>query len=411
MQINQECLYQQNLLLNAKMERAFHVLSLSSLDLKEWLEKELEKNPILNVYSSSTEPFDFSKLEIKQTRFDYLKKEIALTFDNDEEKKIALEIAGSLDKNGFISLDENEKKAKKNILEKFQLIEPIGMASQNVQEALLIQLRDKKNELAHILIKNHYQLVLKNDLKKISKFLSVPIFEIKKVIYQEISKLNPYPGRFLEYEINLPLIADITFKKIQNSWSVEIANSILPSFEVDKRYINYIENKTLSRIDQLFFKKSVSDYKWLKRILSKRDAVLSQIAFYIIKHQSDYLEGFTSYPHPMTMRSISEAIGLSEATISRAVSNKVALTPRGLVQLRRLFSYSVKSSEGKASNLKAKGLILNLIKNEKKPLSDAILSKKLEKQGLICSRRTITKYRKELKIDSSFVRYRQKKYR
>ncbi|MCP5503932.1 MAG: RNA polymerase factor sigma-54 [Chlamydiales bacterium] len=404
MEFQQSIRQDQRLIMSVAMERAFHVLMMPTLELNDWLEREIEKNPLLKLSHSPSKPYDISLIRSKVSLYDYLSHEIELHFETSQEKEIAREIAGSLDEKGFLTLSEEELLGKEAVLKKFQQIEPIGLGTRNVREALLLQLEGKKKDLIYQIVDLHYDDLLHNRLGKISKSLKITLPEIKEMIHNDLRPLNPFPGRVFENDFNPPLIADVSIIKEGDSWSVEVNDSDLPTFEVHETYLKALENPYSKQQEVDFIRRHLAAGNWLIRILHRRKKTLLEIATYLLKKQREFLEGIQGSPSPMTMKEVARALTLSESTITRAIAHKAIATPRGLLKFRSFFTHALQSEEGNVSNQEAKDLLLKMIDQEKDPLSDQQLSIKLKERGIQCARRTVSKYRKELKIGSAHQR-------
>lgn len=404
MEFQQSIRQDQRLIMSAAMERAFHVLMMPTLELNDWLEKEVEKNPLLKLSRSSSRPFDLSLACSNITLHDYLSHEIELLFQASHEKEIAKEIAGSLDEKGFLTLSEEETKGKEAVLKKFQQIEPVGLGARSVREALLLQLEEKEDLPVYQIVDLHYDDLLHNRLGKISKALKISLSEIKEVIRKDLRPLNPFPGKIFESDFNPPLSPDISIIKEEDLWSVEINDSDLPTFEVHETYLKALENPLAQQEEVHFIRRHLAAGNWLTRTLQRRRKTLFEIATYLLKKQLKFLEGIQASPNPMTMKTVAQALELSESTITRAIAHKTIATPRGLLKLRNFFTFALQSSQGSISNQEAKDFLLKLIDQEASPLSDQQLSEKLKERGIQCARRTVTKYRKQLRIGSASQR-------
>lgn len=404
MELQQSIRQDQRLIMSVAMERAFHVLMMPNLELGDWLEREIEKNPLLEIRYSSSKPYDTSLIRSKVTLYDYLSHEIELLFETPQEKEIAREIAGSLDEKGFLTLSEEELVGKEAILRKFQQIEPIGLGARDVREALLLQLEEKKKLPIYQIIDLHYDDLLHNRLGKISKSLKINIFEIKEMIYNDLRLLDPFPGRFFENDFNPPLIPDVSIIKEGDFWRIEVNDSGLPTFEVHETYLRVLEDPHSKQTEINFIRRHLAAGNWLIRILHRRKKILQEIATYLLKKQREFLEGIQESPSLMTMKEVARALTLSESTITRAIAHKSIATPRGLLKFRSFFTHALQSKQGNISNQEAKDLLLKMIDQEKEPLSDQQLSEKLSERGIQCARRTVAKYRKELKIGSAHQR-------
>lgn len=404
MELHQSVRQDHRLIMNVAMERAFHVLMMPSVELNDWLEMEIEKNPLLKLTKSSSKPIDQSLIRSEVTLYSYLMHEIELHFQTHREKEIAKELAGSLDEKGFITLSSEELLGKEDILKKFQQIEPIGLGARNVREALLVQLEIKIDQPIYQIVSLHYDDLLHNRLGKISKSLKISIPDLKKIIQKDLRPLNPFPGRQFHHDFNPYLSADVSIQKEGDLWSIEVNDADLPTFEIHESYLEELKNPSLKHEEMDFIRRYIAAGNWLERIVQRRKKTLQEIATYLLKKQKNYLEGSAANPSPMTMREVAEALSLSESTITRAMAHKTVATPRGLLKFRSFFTHSIQSQQGKISNQEAKDLVMKLIGMEKEPLSDATISEKLKTQGIQCARRTVAKYRKELKIGSASQR-------
>lgn len=401
MEFQQGVRLDQRLMMSVAMERAFHVLMMPTLELKDWLEREIEKNPLLKIRPRASYPVDTSLISSKVTLYDYLLHEIELLFDSPEEKEVARIIAGSLDEKGFLTLSEEELEGKEEVLKKFQTIEPIGLGARNVQEALLLQLEERKKDPIYQIVSLYYDDLIHNRLERISKGLNLSLNDIKELIYRDLHPLDPFPGRRFDHTVTLPLTADVSMIKEGDGWIVEVNDLDLPTFEVDETYLKVLNHPHSTQAEIRFVRQHLAAGHWLRRILHRRKRTLLSIATYILEKQQRFLEGEEGTLRPMTMREMADDLTLSGSTITRAIANKSIATPRGLLLLRSLFTYSFQGKEEAVSNQKAKDLLLKIIAQEKKPLSDQKLSEELSERGVPCARRTVTKYRRELRIGSA----------
>ena len=400
-----QCVQQdQRLIMSVAMERAFHVLQLPTEELADWLEQEIEQNPVLDLPYSSAKEFDPSSTPSKPSLYDHLLFEIAIHFTTEEEKEIARYFAGSLNSKGMLTLSAEEIKGKEEVLNIFQRMDPKGVGARSVQEALLIQLEEKSHSLAYSLVSNHYHDLLHLRLQKIAKEMNLSLSKVKAIIHKQIRPLNPFPASSYQDETNPILTADVTIHNEENGWSIEVNDSTLPPIQIHPYYLNALEGKELKKDETALIRRHLAAGKWLIRIIDRRKKTLQEIATYLLKRERDYFEGIASAPTPLTMKEVAQALSLSESTITRAIANKALATPRGLLTFRSFFDHGLRSIKGEVSSKEAKDLLLKLIKQEGVPLSDEALSKQLLSRGIQCARRTVTKYRKELKIGSASQR-------
>ncbi|CCB90149.1 RNA polymerase factor sigma-54 [Simkania negevensis] len=413
--ISQTVRQDQRLIMSFAMKRAFAVLQMPLPELSEWLQNELEQNPVLEVMLPSSTP-DLSFVSKQDSLYEYLEKEIALHFRTDDEKKIALFIAGSLDSKGFLTLSDKEicdmlgidQVTLTAVMNQFHQIEPIGLGARSAQEALLLQLLQKGQQKTRLykLVHKYFDDLLHNRLQVIAKamHLSVPI--VKEMIQKELKKLDPFPGHQFNHEITQVIVPDLTIEKEGDMWKVEVYGEGLPQFHLHPRYLDNLEQEKMAKDELEFVRRHLASGKWLVRTLERRKKILTDIGTYLLKKQWDFLEGITGAPLPLTRKEVATALGISESTVTRAITHKYVTTPRGLLPLAAFFSHAIQTQSGAISNQDAKNLLQKLVQNENKksPLSDEALSEALKSQGIPCARRTVAKYRKELKIGSKHHR-------
>jgi len=420
--LNQRVGQDQRLIVNMAMLRAFNVLQMPITALGEWLEREIEHNPILEISKPRYQHLADFEIPVVDhpSPYAYLLKEIHSHFYTEKECKIAEYVAGSLDEKGFLTLSDEELCATLDIeqallsrvLHTFQRMRPLGLGAHNVQEALLIQLEAgglKGTTIYHI-VKQFYNDLLHHRFKNIMKAFRLNITELKSTIYSQLHPLTPFPGHSLISRHSPTIIPDITVERGEGMWQIEINRWGLPPIQIHAHYLEMAENGSLDRKDAKYIHRHIAASKWLKHIVRQREKALEKIMAYILEKQVSFLEGVTQTPLPMTMSEIASALNRSESTITRAVSNKFISCPLGVLELRSFFTQALQADEGIISNRRAKDLLLKLIEQEETPLSDDTLSKLLKDQGISCARRTVTKYRQQLKILSASKRGMWKRY-
>lgn len=412
--------YKQNqqLIMGYAMQRAFAVLQMPIYELSKWLEAEIEKNPVLEIVAKCPRPLISSHVDekVQCTLYQYLIKEIPDYFAKSEEIELASYIAGSLDQKGFLTMSYEEIAEAKQvsipfihqILEIIQQIEPVGLGAKNVKECLLTQLKfqSKENTLAYKILAEYYDELIHNRAHLIAKKMGISIKKLRETIQLDIKSLTPFPGHQFLSDENHTLIPDLFIEKREEAWEIQMNGDELPTFRIQPFYQNSLKDHLFTIEETRFVRRHLSSVKWLLRTLHRRKKILTSLALYIIKMQGDFLEGLTSAPNPMTMKDAALFLNLSESTITRAISGKYLTCPRGIIKIRDFFSSAIATNMGKISNQKAKNILHDLIKKEdkKKPLSDKALSLHMISQGILCERRTITKYRKSLQLPTASQR-------
>ncbi len=439
--------------LGEAMQQAFQVLQMPAIELREWITTHLEQNPALeyeeclgekeekeseeaeelnfqhsgfevlddldDLFKGSLFPENKNHLKAetaaKISFYDYLSLEIERAFSTEEELALAKEISSHLDEKGFISISFEELSKGKEmeklsqVLEKLQRIEPPGIFAFDLRDALLLQLkiRDKKNSLSYQIIEKGFQELLYQKMHKLKELLGCSIKEIQRAIKEEIVPLSLNPLSIFDLKERNSIIPDILIIQNEEAWKVEIKEDILPAFKLSPFYLNILEEKILDKEETSLIRKNITAAKWVFQMIDKRKTMLEKLGNLLIKLQGPFLEGKTSSIAPMNMQEAALELGVHESSIARAVSQKYIECPAGIFPLRSFFCAKLKKTTGEeVSNKEAKDLLIKMIKQEEKntPLSDQDLSDAMQKLGLLCSRRTITKYRKTLKIATASQR-------
>ena len=406
---SQSACQDQTLIMNLAMKQAFAVLQMPIFELSEWLYCELDKNPVFEVTPLSTCP-DLSWVEREDSFYEYLEKEIRVMFKELEQQNVACFIAGSLDAKGFLTLSDQYLCKKfnltplhlKNILSRFHKIEPIGLGARSSQEALLLQLehQGRRQTPIYTLVSKHFDQVLHNRLDLVAKEMSLPIQAVKELITHQLKALDPFPGHQFCRAKAERIIPDLIIDQQDGNWQVRVAGDFLPKIEINPHYTRSLEKVDLKKEEREFIRRHLASGKWLMRTLDRRKKMLMAIGTYILKKQRLFLEGTQSAPSPLKRKQMATDLELSESTITRAIYQKYVETPRGVMMLKTFFPRACKRASASVSDRAAKVLLSQLIKEESKqdPLSDRALSDRLQSQGIPCPRRTVAKYRQELKI-------------
>ena len=398
------------------MQNALYVLQMPLFELSKWLEKEIERNPVLEItwkaYFS-----DFPQVPHRDSLYQYLEKQIPLYYHHQAEKTTALYIAGNLNEKGFLTLSEEEichalkihPDFYRRVIKIFYQIEPIGLGTKGVRHSLLIQLSilEKKNSLLYQIIAHDFEALLKKNFSYLAKKFKISFNMIKNLIQKELRNLHLFPAQIFSQENPSIIIPDIIIEKEEKQWKIKTNETYLPLFHIHTNYLNYLSKPSpLTKQEYRFIASYISAGKKLQNIVERRKKILLSIGSYLLKKQKIFIEGIENYPIPMTQREMAKALHLSESTITRALSQKYLLCPRGLFSLNQFFSRALLSKSGKISSKKVKTVIQTLIEKENKhtPLSDLQLFQALSHQEIFCARRTITKYRQELNIPNCYKR-------
>lgn len=441
MDLRQGLRQQQTIKLSMTQEltQAITLLQYSSLELTEFLENKTMENPLIQFEAGNVKTIDprydrvkkvknssqadrqswLEQMAKKETSLvSHLMSQIDLGQYNNELKKILNFLMNSLDENGYLPISNEEcasilqvpLEKVEEAVEIIQDLEPAGIGARNLQECLLLQLQHKgmENELAGTIISEYFVLFAEKKWKLIAKHLNVELKEIQNV-FDEVQSLNPRPASDFSSEQTAYIVPEITIQWDGNSFSVSIFEEALPKIEFNQSYYEKF-NRFKDKQVQKFLKEKHHDYHWIARGIEQRKETIKKVALKIVEKQPEFFIYGPEKLKPMTMKEISEELGIHESTVSRAVREKYAQTPFGTFELKSFFSSAVKTASNEdAGSQEVKKWMAKLIEEEDKfkPLSDQELVRLLEgKKGIIVSRRTVAKYRDQLGIPSSTKRKR-----
>ncbi|AGB42412.1 RNA polymerase sigma-54 factor [Halobacteroides halobius DSM 5150] len=430
----QEQQQKQELAMTPKLQQAIKLLQYSTLELQEFIEDKMMENPLLelddnydpqsnNYIKQNGDDFNYEKFVAQElTLEEHLLKQLSLVTTSKLEKKIGEQIIGNLDQSGFFSsleevinqLEVTRKEVNK-VLAKIKQFDPAGIGARDIQESLLIQLDNLKTSdnntqigLAKQII-NGYQAELNNNqVRKISQGLSIEP-KVTQQLIDLIKSLSPIPAdRFKKKANNIYIEPDIIIKQISGKYVIIMDQASFPTIHINSYYRNLLKKQNAAKQSKDYIEDKLKSAMWLIKSIEQRRQTVYNIVRAIINLQQDFLKRGIKYLKPMTMQQIADEIKMHESTVSRATSNKYIQTPQGLFPMKFLFSKAIKTGDQKVSAVSIKKEVEDLVANEDKnnPLSDRELKDKLEARGVTISRRTIAKYRTELKIPSSRKRKR-----
>jgi RNA polymerase sigma-54 factor len=457
-------LYQeQKLILTNEMKVSLQLLQMPIYDLQEYIEKELDENPMLEIdydipeendsieaidtktAQNEKEEFDYEKLLLvnnddfrneltnvvhddkeynpldylsQQTSLkDLLKEQLLDINENETIRSICEYLIELVNKDGFIVDDMKDIATDLNIdlplaIECLNLIkdlQPVGIGAKDFRECLIIQI--KKNQCLdpklELIIQEHLELLADNKLKELAKILGITMNQLQDYV-SIIKSLEPKPARgfYTGDEIGY-IIPEAFVRKIGEEYFIIMNDSMLPRLHVNSYYhqiMKYENNQETAR----YMKDKISTALALMKGIEQRRKTIYRILELIVKYQKDYLDKGIAYLKPMILNQVATELNLHESTISRAIKEKYISIPSGTVKLKQLFTTGINSSSGEQeiSSNKIKQDINQLIKNEDKqnPISDQEICELLKQDHIIISRRTVAKYRDELGIRSSTKR-------
>jgi RNA polymerase sigma-54 factor len=352
--------------------------------------------------------------------WDHLNWQADLTFYDDKEKEIAQFIIGNIDEDGYLtaSVDEiasametsvEEVERIRSIVKKF---DPVGVACVSLKETLLIQMEyfGIDNVVTKEIVEDYIHLLEKSDYSQLARQLGLSLSDVKSHM-DVIKGLDPTPGQKYSQEKTFYIVPDIIIKKEDDELKIVLNDEGLPSLRINSFYKRLLAQTSKDNKEaRQFLKDRLKKAFWFLRSLDQRNQTIYKVAKYILERQKEFLEKGLDYIQPLTLIELAQEIGVHESTVGRVVANKHMMTPRGVYPLKYFFHKSLSGDFGEEiSSLRVKDRIRKLVEKEDKenPLSDIEIEEILAKENFNIARRTVAKYRKQLKIEPSHIRKRK----
>ncbi len=359
-------------------------------------------------------------LSLSPSLWDHLNWQAALTFFEEQDLEIAQFIIGNINEDGYLTasveeianLSRTTPEKANAIRKKIQAFDPLGTASLDLRDALLAQMDhlEIQDDIVRAIISDHLALLEKSDFPQLSRVLNVPMGEVRDHI-DLIKTLDPKPGRKFTEEKTTYVVPDIVVAKEPDDWTVSLNEEGLPRLRISQYYKKLLARASRDQPEAyLFLKDRLKKALWFLRSLDQRNQTIFKVAKYIVNKQKGFFEKGIDYIRPMTLIEIAQDIGVHESTVGRVVANKHIQTPQGVYPLKYFFHKSLQGQYGEeVSSLMIKEKIRRLVDHEdpNRPLSDIEIGEILEKENLKIARRTVAKYRAQLKIDPSHIRKRK----
>jgi RNA polymerase sigma-54 factor len=352
--------------------------------------------------------------------WDHLSWQANLTFFDPADRETAQVVIGNINEDGYLSSPEEElaKMAGadldkvRQVRDKIRMFDPVGCGSVDLREALLAQMDHLKidDEITRQIVNAHLPLLEKSDFVQLAKALNISLAEVKNHI-EVIKRLEPTPGRKYSQEKTTYALPDIIVTKEDDQLTVRLNDEGLPRLRINAYYRKLLAKAARENVEAYqFLKDKLKKALWFLRSLDQRDQTVFKVAKYIVERQREFFEKGIDYIKPLTLMEIAQEIGVHESTVGRVVANKFMTTPWGVFPLKYFFHKSLVGDFGEEiSSLKIKDKIKKLVEGEDKsrPLSDIEIEDILAKNNLRIARRTVAKYRKQLKIAPSHIRKRK----
>lgn len=348
---------------------------------------------------------------------DHLREQLSMEVLNDELRSAAEAVIGNLDDNGYLGSSVEELAESEAIpipvmeegLRVVQLLDPSGVAARNLRECLLLQLADRAQEdsLAWRMVEEHIELLDGRHSKELCRSLNATPEEIDAAL-ELIRSLDPMPGSRFNSSGSQPVEPEIFIFKDGDQWVIQTLDEGVPQLRLNRNYRYLLErsDSTDKNVRNYVKERYASALQLIKNIEQRKQTIL-KVCQLIVEKQGEFFELGADYLRPMMIKEIAEEIGVHPSTVSRAVANKYAHTPQGTLELRFFFTEAVQGPAGNTTSLLAvKRLVKRIIDAEDaaKPLTDEQIMERLHDEGIDVTRRTVAKYREDLKIPSTHHR-------
>ena len=380
-------------------------------ELAEWNADFRSNREVRSRADDDRYQFIMDSIEGTASLQEHLIDQLSLAGLDARERGIAEVLIGSIDDDGYLQLDldgiigstpEFPEELFERVITVIQGFDPVGICARSLQECLLIQLRhqEKSDSLEASLIRNHLDKLGSHQYEQIAAAMHLPLEKIKE-LSTLIANLDPKPGRNFTADQTEYVIPEIDVKKQDGVWTVTQNKSPYPRLFISQKYLQLLKDKTTAVETRKYIREKIAKSKFFIRSIDQRQDTIYRIACEIVRIQKGFLEKGISGLRPLTMKQIADVLELHETTISRACNGKYMATPRGTFELRYFFTTGVAQADGSfISNAAIKNTLAEIVQDEdkKKPLSDQKIGEELSKQGIDIARRTVAKYRKQLKI-------------
>ncbi len=347
---------------------------------------------------------------------DHLEWQLSMSRCSDTVGAAAESIIGNLNEDGYLTAtveeiartgghEQGDVEAALTLVQEF---DPLGVAARDVRECLLLQLRAlaPDNTLAIQIVSDHLKLLQNNHYREIGRALDRPVPAVERAV-EIIRKLDPRPGQ--RYNKTQPQLIepDVYIVKTSNGYEVRLNEDGMPQLRLSQHYRRLLSDGAATREVRSYVKERCNSALQLIKNIEQRKHTIVRVCESIIRRQGEFLDKGIDFLRPMMIKEVAEEVGVHPSTVSRAVANKYSHTPQGIYELRYFFSESVQGPQGgNTSLIRLKRIVKKMIEEEDAahPLTDERIMRHLHEQGFNVTRRTVAKYREDMKIPSTHQR-------
>jgi RNA polymerase sigma-54 factor len=458
----------QGLVMTQQLRQSIHMLQLSTPDLNELIDVEIEKNPLLareeeithdspETLSDAVDGLDLDegviwgmdsgrydhirdgahaqnydihalseemeqRLSVKKTLHDALLEQIDMQEMTVPSRAIMNYMVDMVDAAGYLPEDSEQRAALVGIdaahygraVAMLQACEPTGVGARNLRECLALQLEERgqlSDAMRTVLAKLDW--IMEGKHKQLCRECRLSTDQLSEIM-QQIKACNPKPAS--GYDVTMPqtLIPEVLVRrKGEGEWVVELNHEVLPKLLIDRDYVVRLKRGVRDKNDSKAINDHLANAAWLTKALHQRSMTLMKVAVEIVRLQQDFFDYGIHYLKPMTLKDIAAKAECHESTVSRITTQKFLSCGRGMFELKYFFTSTLNNANGGSaySSRSVMQLIRTMIEAEvaNAILSDDDIAETLKKQGIDVARRTVVKYRQQMEIPSSVQRRRNKK--
>ncbi len=381
-------------------------------------------------FSSANNDDDFPSYEQTlsqpETLHEHLEWQLNLTIASEPVLRVARRILWNIDDTGYLRAEPEELAVQENAgpaeaadaLALIQAFDPPGVGARNLRECLLIQLENLASPdeepiaflpLAKELVREHIDQLYERNYARLARSHKVSVDDIQAVV-EIIQALDPHPGERFSHERVEVVEPDVTVTKRGEGYEVVLNDDGLPPLRISPSYAAMAANKgAMPAETQRYIEEKVRAAVWFVKSIEQRRQTIMKVSRSIVSFQRDFLENGVSHLRPLILRDVAEDIEMHESTVSRVTTGKYMETPQGVYGFKYFFHSGLESvGGGNTSSVAVKEKIRQIIENEdkQKPYTDQKIVENLRDADVVIARRTVTKYRKELRLSSASRRRR-----
>jgi RNA polymerase sigma-54 factor len=324
-------------------------------------------------------------------------------------------VLGNLDEQGYLTIEpmlisdriQVEEEEVLDVMHLIQRLDPPGLASVNMQDCLLAQAEVRnENNVAIEILRDYFDDFVNHRYEKIMENISCSKDDLNEAM-EFIARLNPSPRDDQALTKQNIVVPDIAVEDRNGKFYVVVQDGTLPEIRVSKAYINMLNDHKDQKDVRNFIKKKLESATWFVDAVEQRKMTIQRVMESIIKRQPDYFHSEKRRLQPMILKDIANDIEMDISTVSRVTNGKYVQLPWEIKELKTFFSEGIKTDAGDdVSNTQVKTRLKEIIDNEDKqnPIGDEELTNRLKDEGYKIARRTITKYREQLKFPTARLR-------